>query len=259
MGGTNLDFHPESVICVERQRGSKYRGQRKLWFDMLAECDGKTVQDFLELTRNMKDSTRGWLRFFVDDRVVTFSNEPLLREMPQGGMQAYINRRLQPASDGKRQDADESAHAPKAKEDGERRNRHESYREAAFEPVAKALLELEKSIDRKLIKIDVFPCQAKLRLKTGPRPDCPTIISIDVWGKVVNGELATESIGDCSFALHTKWYTESYDDEAEAPGVLSGEVKAHLERIDYKSAESVIFGLSEAIAAELARKGIARI
>src|SRR5690606_33746352 len=59
-------FSAGSTITVLPE-DKTYRGQRLEWYNHLKAANGKTVQDFLDATKDMKDPGRGWLRFFVQD------------------------------------------------------------------------------------------------------------------------------------------------------------------------------------------------
>lgn len=65
-------FAQDSVIALtDGEKG--YRGQRLEWYNHLKNANGKTVGEFLEATKDMKDPGRGWLRFFVQDEACTLT------------------------------------------------------------------------------------------------------------------------------------------------------------------------------------------
>lgn len=71
----NYGFHPEAVISITEKEG-KFRGQRLEWYEALKGCNGKSVQTFLDATKDKKDPPRGWLRFFVQEGFASLSGAP---------------------------------------------------------------------------------------------------------------------------------------------------------------------------------------
>jgi hypothetical protein len=68
-------FAPTAKITVVETE-KKYRGQRGEWYDLLKAANGKTVEQFAESAKKMKDPARGWLRFFVQDGACTLTAPP---------------------------------------------------------------------------------------------------------------------------------------------------------------------------------------
>lgn len=67
-------FRADAVIAVVEEKGTKYRGQRKDWYDTVKAHVGKTVQEWIGATKKEGgDPPRGWLRFFIQDGSVTLS------------------------------------------------------------------------------------------------------------------------------------------------------------------------------------------
>lgn len=61
-------FAQDSVIrLTQSAEAPTFRGQRLEWYNHLKANDGKTVAEFLEATKGMKDPGRGWLRFFASE------------------------------------------------------------------------------------------------------------------------------------------------------------------------------------------------
>jgi hypothetical protein len=75
--GPRKDYGFNAGSTIKLTDGEKnYRGQRLDWYKHLAACNGKTVADFLEASKGMKDPGRGWLRFFVQDEACTLTPPP---------------------------------------------------------------------------------------------------------------------------------------------------------------------------------------
>lgn len=67
-------FRSDAVISVNEEKGAKYRGHRKDWFETAKAHVGKTVQDWVTATKKEGgDPPRGWLRFFVQDGSVVLT------------------------------------------------------------------------------------------------------------------------------------------------------------------------------------------
>lgn len=67
-------FKSDAVIAVVEEKGAKYRGQRKDWYDTVKAHVGKKVEEWITATKkDGGDPPRGWLRFFVQDGSVTLS------------------------------------------------------------------------------------------------------------------------------------------------------------------------------------------
>lgn len=68
-------FNKDAIISVIAEKAEKYNGQRKEWFALVSEFDGKPVSAFLEAAKaaEKKDPPRGWLRFYVKDGSITLS------------------------------------------------------------------------------------------------------------------------------------------------------------------------------------------
>lgn len=75
--GPRKDYGFAATSTIKLNDGEKgYRGQRLEWFNHLKAHNGKTVGEFLEATKAMKDPGRGWLRFFVQDEACTLVPAP---------------------------------------------------------------------------------------------------------------------------------------------------------------------------------------
>lgn len=68
---TDYGYAADSIIRIVEGKDSKYRGQRKEWYDSLVACNGQTVGTWAESRKAQKDPPRGWLRFYVQDGSVT--------------------------------------------------------------------------------------------------------------------------------------------------------------------------------------------
>lgn len=76
-------FRSDAVIAVNEEKGAKYRGQRKDWYDTVKAHVGKKVEEWIAATKKEGgDPPRGWLRFFIQDGSVTLSGgtEPAKKE-----------------------------------------------------------------------------------------------------------------------------------------------------------------------------------
>lgn len=71
---TDYGYRADATIAVNEEKGSKYRGHRKEWFETVKAHVGKTVADWVAATKKEGgDPPRGWLRFFIQDGSVTLS------------------------------------------------------------------------------------------------------------------------------------------------------------------------------------------
>lgn len=66
--------YKDTAVITLTGKETKYRGNRKAWFDSIAEAQGQSVKAWEESKKNEKDSPRGWLRFFVQDGAVQLLN-----------------------------------------------------------------------------------------------------------------------------------------------------------------------------------------
>lgn len=88
---TDYGFRADAVIAVNEEKGAKYRGHRKDWFDTVKAHVGKTVTEWVTATKKEGgDPPRGWLRFFVQDGSVTLSGgtEPAAKPAPAAKVEA---------------------------------------------------------------------------------------------------------------------------------------------------------------------------
>lgn len=71
---TDYGFRSDATISVLEEKGAKYRGHRKDWFETVKAHAGKTVETWVAATKKEGgDPPRGWLRFFVQDGSVVLS------------------------------------------------------------------------------------------------------------------------------------------------------------------------------------------
>lgn len=65
-------FKSDALIAVNEEKGAKYRGHRKDWFETVKAHVGRKVEEWIAATKKEGgDPPRGWLRFFVQDGSVT--------------------------------------------------------------------------------------------------------------------------------------------------------------------------------------------
>tara|TARA_R110000765_G_C18844942_1_gene598385 strand:- start:416 stop:703 length:288 start_codon:yes stop_codon:yes gene_type:complete len=71
----NYGIKKDAIIhLADKASRIKYRGNRGLFFEYLKTCNGKTVEEFLrKATKDGGDPPRGWLRFFIQDKVCTLT------------------------------------------------------------------------------------------------------------------------------------------------------------------------------------------
>lgn len=76
---TDYGFAKDATITVVPEKGATYRGQRKEWFELLSQFNGKSVNEFFEAAKaaGKKDPPRGWLRFYVQDGAATLTAAPV--------------------------------------------------------------------------------------------------------------------------------------------------------------------------------------
>lgn len=75
---SDYGYRADAVIAVNEEKGAKYRGHRKDWFETIKAHVGKTVGDWTTATKKEGgDAPRGWLRFFVQDGSVVLSGGTL--------------------------------------------------------------------------------------------------------------------------------------------------------------------------------------
>lgn len=76
MKKVEYSFPADGKISVQFKYAREFRGERKKWFALLVSCDGQTVDAFVESAKRLgyakryHDSAKGWLRFFVSNRIV---------------------------------------------------------------------------------------------------------------------------------------------------------------------------------------------
>lgn len=71
---SDYGYRPDAVIGLLTEKGDKYRGQRKDWYDQVRPFAGKTVAEFVAAAQKEGgESARGWLRFFVQDGSATLT------------------------------------------------------------------------------------------------------------------------------------------------------------------------------------------
>lgn len=78
-------FKSDAVISVNEEKGAKYRGQRKDWYDTVKAQVGKKVEEWITSTKKEGgDPPRGWLRFFVQDgSVILTGGTEVKKEEPK--------------------------------------------------------------------------------------------------------------------------------------------------------------------------------
>lgn len=77
---TDYGYRANAVISVNEEKGAKYRGHRKDWFETAKAHVGKTVAEWATATKKEGgDPPRGWLRFFVQDGsvILTGGTDPV--------------------------------------------------------------------------------------------------------------------------------------------------------------------------------------
>jgi hypothetical protein len=67
------------TLFVQLKGARVFRGERKKWFELLANCDGQSVDAFCEAAKRLgyvsrrSSSAEAWLRYFVKERIVRIS------------------------------------------------------------------------------------------------------------------------------------------------------------------------------------------
>lgn len=71
---TNYGYHEGATISLSTtERSAKLSGHRLAWYDSIKAYDGKTVAEWEESRKGEKDPPRGWLRFMVQEGLVTLA------------------------------------------------------------------------------------------------------------------------------------------------------------------------------------------
>lgn len=67
-------YHSEATISLTNsEKAGKLRGSRLAWYDSIKAFDGKLVKEWEEARKGEKDPPRGWLRFMVQEGLITLS------------------------------------------------------------------------------------------------------------------------------------------------------------------------------------------
>ncbi len=67
---TDYGYKKEAVITLTGKE-TKYRGDRKAWFESVVAFNGQTVKAWEDSHKDKEESPRGWMRFFVQDGSVS--------------------------------------------------------------------------------------------------------------------------------------------------------------------------------------------
>ena len=71
----NYGIKKDSIIrLTDKASTAKFRGNRGLFFQHLKSGNGRSVEEFLKkTTKDGGDPPRGWLRFFIQEKICTLS------------------------------------------------------------------------------------------------------------------------------------------------------------------------------------------